>query len=95
MAIQFRDVAYGLPFLIQMTMYISPIIYPVRLIPDRFLPVFGLNPMVGVVAGLRAAVENGPIPWGLLLQAGVIATLLAVFGVYYFRKAERVFADVA
>jgi lipopolysaccharide transport system permease protein len=94
MAIQYRDVAYGLTFLSQMIMYVSPVIYPVSLIPNRFLPIYGLNPIAGVIAGFRAVLESGPIPWRLIIEGGIVAIVLFVFGIYYFRKSERVFADV-
>jgi lipopolysaccharide transport system permease protein len=94
--IQYRDVRYLVPFLLQVWMYASPIVYPASLVPPRYRLVYALNPMVGVVEGFRAALlGTRGVAWPVLaVSLGVGAALLAS-GALYFRKTERVFADVA
>lgn len=94
--IQYRDIRYVVPFLLQVWMYASPVVYPASIVPERFRSLYALNPMVGVIEGFRAVllgtqqVELGTI--GISLAVGV---LLFVTGALYFRRVERVFADVA
>jgi lipopolysaccharide transport system permease protein len=93
--VRFRDVKHALPFLIQIGMYASPVVYPVGLVPERWRLVYSLNPMVGVIEGFRWSLLGTRTPdfQAILLSLGVVATLLAA-GLVYFRKMERSFADV-
>jgi lipopolysaccharide transport system permease protein len=96
LAVQYRDVSHALVFAIQTLMYVSPVVYSDRIVPDRFRILYGLNPVAGVIAGLRASVlGTGPMPWDLVIPGTVTAVFLAVSGLYYFRSRERLFADVA
>jgi lipopolysaccharide transport system permease protein len=95
LAVQYRDVSHGLGFGIQAIMYMSPVIYSDHIVPDRFRIIYGLNPVAGVIAGMRAVMlGTGPLPWELIVPGAMIALLLAVSGLYYFRSRERIFADV-
>jgi lipopolysaccharide transport system permease protein len=95
MAVQYRDVAYGLNFFIQIGLFLTPVIYDVTAIPARFLPVFGLNPMVGVIATYRAVLLGvQPINWMLVAESIAVSVGLLASGAFYFRRAERLFADV-
>jgi lipopolysaccharide transport system permease protein len=94
--IQYRDVKHLVPFLSQIWMYASPIVYPVSLVPERLRPFYALNPMVGIVEGFRSVLlQSGPIPWRLLAISATTGTLLLVGGALYFRRTERLFADIA
>jgi lipopolysaccharide transport system permease protein len=94
--IQYRDVRFAVPFLVQVWMYVSPVIYPASLVPERYRLLYALNPMVGVIEGFRAALLGaGPVPWTAIGLSFGVGTLLFVSGTLYFRRAERVFADVA
>ena len=94
--IQYRDVKYITPFLIQIWMYGSPIVYPMSLVPESVRPWYMLNPMAGVIEGFRAVLlGTGPVPWTALGIASGMAVFIFVVGVYYFRQTERLFADVA
>ncbi|NUO61985.1 MAG: ABC transporter permease [Gemmatimonadaceae bacterium] len=94
--IQYRDVKHLVPFLSQIWMYASPIVYPVSLVPARLRPFYALNPMVGIVEGFRSVLlQSGPIPWRLLGISAATGTLLLVGGALYFRRTERLFADIA
>jgi lipopolysaccharide transport system permease protein len=94
--IQYRDVKHLVPFLSQIWMYASPIVYPASLVPERLRPFYALNPIVGIVEGFRAVLlRTGPIPWGLLGVSTATGVLLLVTGALYFRRTERLFADIA
>jgi lipopolysaccharide transport system permease protein len=95
LAVQYRDVAYGLGFAVQVLMYLSPVIYPASLIPTRYRTLYGLNPMAGVIEGTRAALLGvPPVPWDLILPGAATTALLLVSGLLYFHRRERIFADV-
>lgn len=94
--LQYRDVKQITPFLVQIWMYASPIVYPLSLVPHELRMVYALNPIVGVVAGFRAVLlGQETLPWPELLIALLTSGLLLVTGTSFFRKTERVFADIA
>ena len=96
LAIQYRDIKYGMGFAVQLLMYAAPVVYPASLIPERFRLLYGLNPMAGVIEGFRAALlGTRPMPWDLIALGTVAALVIAVSGAFYFRHMERIFADVA
>lgn len=95
LAIQYRDVKFALSYVIQILMYAAPVVYPTTLIPERYQLLYALNPMVGVIEGFRAALlGTRPMPWDLILVGSVSALLIATAGSFYFRRTERIFADV-
>ena len=95
MNVSYRDIKYAIPFGVQIWMYATPIIYPLDFLPPRFRPFLELNPMTGIVEAFRAAIfSSQPMPWVLLSKSAVITLVLFVVGSYYYRKAERTFADV-
>jgi lipopolysaccharide transport system permease protein len=91
----YRDVQYLIPFLVQLWMYISPVIYPIDKIPAGAARIaFSLNPMTGVIGGFRWALLGQKFPGGYMwVSIGIVAVLL-VGGLFYFKRMERVFADV-
>jgi lipopolysaccharide transport system permease protein len=95
LTVTYRDFRYVIPFMLQVWMYLSPIIYPVTLVPPRWQLVLALNPMVGVIDGFRSALLG--VPWNIpaLVISTVAALASLLFGLFYFRKTERRFADVA
>lgn len=96
MAIQYRDIKHALSFVVQLAMYASPIIYSANIIPERFRYLYAINPMVGVIEGFRSALlGTGPMPWDLIAIGSASATVFLVSGLFYFRRQERVFSDVA
>lgn len=97
LAIQYRDVAYSLNFFSNMLQYLVPVIYPTSLVSGKLLPILGLNPMVGVIDTFRASLLGPAYPYHPLLiaEALVVSGLLLVSGAIYFRRSERLFADVA
>jgi lipopolysaccharide transport system permease protein len=95
-AVQYRDVKHALTFGTQLLMYLAPVVYPLSNIPDNYIWLYSLNPMVGVVEGFRVCLlSHQPFPWFTLLEGAVTSLLLFIFGLYSFRKMERKFADVA
>jgi len=100
MSVQYRDVKHAMPFLTQLLMYAAPVVWSAALIEERFGPtgrlLFGLYPMVGVIEGFRSALLNtGPMPWDMLAAGTASALVLFVSGLFYFRRMEAFFADVA
>lgn len=95
-AVQYRDVSYAMSFIVQVLMYVSPVVYPTSLVPERFRLLYALNPMVGVIEGFRSALlGTTPLPWGLIAVSSLSAMILLGSGMLYFRRMERYFADVA
>jgi lipopolysaccharide transport system permease protein len=93
--VQYRDVKYTVPFLVQFWMYATPIVYPSSLLPEPWKTLYGLNPMAGVVEGFRWALLGVKTPPGPMLWASVTAAvLLLVSGAFFFRRMEKTFADV-
>lgn len=93
--VRYRDVKYALPFLIQVWMYATPIVYPMSVVPQRFRPILALNPCSGIVNGLRACLfQDSPFNFGLVGISLLAAIATFVLGAFYFRMAEKSFADV-
>ncbi len=92
--VQYRDVRYTIPFLTQFWFFLTPIAYSSRYVPEPLRPLYGLNPMAGVVDGFRWALLGGPPPGPLLLVSIITVAALLLGGLIYFRRMERTFADV-
>ena len=94
--IQYRDVRHIVPFIVQIWMYISPVVYPLSLVPDRYRTLYALNPMAGIIQTFRVVLlRTGPVPWDTLGVSTIVAVLLFVSGTLYYRRTEHLFADVA
>jgi lipopolysaccharide transport system permease protein len=95
MSVKYRDIKYVLPFVIQLMLFATPIIYPSSVVPDRFRPFLALNPVWGMVDCFRACLLPNQ-PFDLKLIGISIGVTLVVFmaGLYYFRKSEKTFADI-
>jgi lipopolysaccharide transport system permease protein len=93
--VKYRDVGHAIPFVVQIWMFVSPIVYPVSLVPERWKLLYGLNPMVGVIEGFRWALlgESAPDPFMMGLSIVMVLGVL-VGGIVYFRQMEREFADI-
>jgi lipopolysaccharide transport system permease protein len=93
--VQYRDVRYTLPFLTQIWLFATPVVYPASMLPEPWHTLFGLNPMAGVVEGFRWALLGKAPPPGLLLVVSSVAVIVVLLsGVLYFRRMEETFADV-
>lgn len=93
--VQFRDVKYVVPFLTQFWMYATPIAYSSSSVPEAWRPIFGLNPMVGVVEGFRwAALGTNTAPGPMIAVSSAAAVALLAGGAFYFKRMEKTFADI-
>jgi lipopolysaccharide transport system permease protein len=93
--VKYRDVRQALPFLIQVLFFLTPVIYPVTLIPERFHWLLYLNPMTGVITVMRSTLlGEGDIPWPLVGLSVVVSLLVCILGLIYFQRREREFADI-
>ena len=100
LAIQYRDIRQGIPFLSQLLMYAAPVVWPVSLISDKFDNAgrlfYGLYPMGGVIEGFRSALlGQNPMPWDLICIGFISSSILFFTGAIYFKKKEQIFVDVA
>jgi len=91
----YRDINYVLPFLTQLWMFLTPIAYPSSIVPRQFQTLYALNPMAGVVEGFRwVLLGSGQPPGVMTLVSGLAAIVLLISGMFYFRRMERLFADM-
>lgn len=92
--VEYRDFQYVTPFMIQIWMFCSPVVYPVSIVPERWRWVLTLNPMTGIIDGYRAAFLGKAIDWEGLGISGVTVVLIFIIGLSYFMKVEERFADI-
>jgi lipopolysaccharide transport system permease protein len=93
--VKYRDVKHAIPFLVQIWLFLTPVIYPIKAIPARFRWLITLNPMSGIIEAFRATtVPSQPFDWASLLLAIVATLIILVVGVAYFRKQEDYFTDI-
>lgn len=92
--VQYRDVGYVLPFLSDFMRIVSPVAFATSLVPTKWVALYAINPMVGVIDGFRWALLGAPAPNAIGLSVSIVVSLaLLVSGLYYFRRMERTFAD--
>jgi lipopolysaccharide transport system permease protein len=94
--VRYRDVGYIMPFVSNLWMYLTPVVYPVSMIPEKWHVLYFLNPMAGVVEGFRYALlgTTQSFSSGMILISAAIAILLLITGMFYFRRMEKQFADM-
>src|SRR5215467_15733906 len=93
--VQYRDVRYAVPFLMQVWLFATPVIYATNDVPDRWRLILALNPMTGVIEAFRwALLQTGDPPIQQLATSLLIVAVLLATGLLYFRRMERTFADV-
>jgi lipopolysaccharide transport system permease protein len=91
--VKYRDIRYIVPFLLQLWMFVTPIIYPTSMIPEGYRWLLALNPLSGLIEGFRYAVAPYPMDWTLLAISLVEIAALLMASLVYFRRSERAFAD--
>ena len=93
--VRYRDIKYTIPFLIQMWLFLTPVIYPTSILPDKYRFVVALNPIAGIIEGIRGILfpQKG-IDWGMIGLSTAISMLIMVVGVTYFLRSEKKFADI-
>lgn len=94
LTVKYRDIRFALPFLIQVWMFATPVIYPVSLVPAKWRWALALNPVTGTVEGFRAALFGRPMPWFYLAYSVAFGIVMLVYAAYSFRRLERTFADL-
>ena len=93
--VQYRDVRYTLTFIVQFWLIASPVAYSSTLVPEQWRPFYGLNPMAGVIEGFRWALLGKAQAPGMMLWVSVaVVAVVLVGGLYYYRRMEKIFADV-
>lgn len=93
--VKYRDIKYAIPFGIQLWMYMTPIIYPSSIFPERFQWLLALNPLTGLIEAFRyALLPTRPLQWDVLGLSLAVTVVAFVVGVVYFKRAEKVFADI-
>jgi len=90
----YRDVQHVIPFLIQIWMFLTPVIYPATAVPLRFRWLILVNPLTGIISAYRAAILGGAVPWNQLGVSLGIAIALLTAGLAFFRSMDRYFADI-
>lgn len=92
--VKYRDVGFGLPFLIQVWMFLSPVIYPSSALPPKLRAAMMFNPVSGIIEAFRSALFGLPFQWRPLLVSCVITLVVLACAAFWFRRMEREFADV-
>lgn len=93
--VKYRDIGSTIPFLVQLWMFASPVVYPASMLPEKYRLVYALNPMVGVIEGFRSALLGTiAFPKQSLLVSTLVSIILFITGMFYFKQTERYFADI-
>jgi lipopolysaccharide transport system permease protein len=92
--LEYRDVSYAVPFLIQLWMFSTPVVYPSSVVPAAWRPFYALNPLVGVVDGFRWSLLGAPFPGtNVIAVSAAVGAALFLSGIFWFRTRERTFVD--
>lgn len=95
LAIEYRDVNHAMGFMMRLLMYSAPVVYSIEIIPEKYRFLYSLNPMVGVIEGMRASfLGTREMPWDMLLTGSIVATVVFIVGALFFKKQEVKFADI-
>jgi len=92
--VKYRDIRFALPFLIQLWLFVSPVIYPASFLPRKLRWVLSLNPLTGIIEGYRSSLFGLPFNWTALLAATAMTVALLIYAVFGFRRMEISFADI-
>jgi lipopolysaccharide transport system permease protein len=90
----YRDVQSLLALILQLWFYLSPIIYPISMVPTNLQIFYYLNPMAGLLEAYRAVLLNGQAPGNYLLLSALVSSLVFIFGFWLFKRVEFLFADI-
>lgn len=93
--VKYRDVGLAVPVVVQLWMFVSPVVYPSSLVPAQWQTLYELNPLVGILEGFRAALFDLEFDWTALAVSAVSTAVLLVYSAYLFRRVEKSFADLA
>lgn len=90
----YRDIQYLTNLILMLWMYLTPVVYPLSLVPKEFVWIYKLNPMVGIIEGYRSALFGFPLDKGTILLAFIVSLTIFILGFIVFKKSEKVFADI-
>lgn len=92
---KYRDIRYTIPFLVQLWMFASPIVYPATLVPEKYHLIYAVNPMVGIIEGFRSALLGTvAFPYEMVLISAVVSLIIFITGLIYYKQMESYFADI-
>ena len=94
LTIRYRDFQHVVPFMVQIGLYATPIAYPSSMIPDRYQLLYHLNPMTGIVEGMRWSILGGDALHPYSYLSFLVVIVLLISGIFYFKRMERVMADI-
>ena len=94
LTVAYRDFRYVIPFLVQLWMFATPVVYPASLVPEGWRWLLFLNPMAGFIEGFRSAFLGRPFDWSAITLSMIVAVAVFAAGIAYFEKVERRFADI-
>jgi len=92
--VKYRDIRHALPFMIQLWMFVSPVIYPSSIVSGKWRWVFALNPLTGIIEGFRSSLFGRAFNWTALAISSAFTLVLLVYSAYTFRRMEKTFADI-
>lgn len=92
--VKYRDFQYTVPFIIQIWMFASPVVYASTLVPESMRVWYGLNPMAGVIEGFRWALIGTDAPNAMIFVSFAVVIVILITGMFYFRKMEQYYADI-
>lgn len=92
--VRYRDIRYALPFLVQLWMFATPVIYPSSIVPEDRRWILELNPLTGIIEGFRSALLGRPLDWSPLGIAALVSVVILAYAAVSFRRMEREFADI-
>lgn len=93
--VRYRDIRHALPFVTQLWLFVTPVIYPSSLIPEAYRPLLALNPLTGLIEAFRASLlASQQVDWSSLEISAIVTLIIFMVGMLYFRKTERTFADI-
>ena len=93
--VKYRDIKHALPFIIQIWLFITPVIYPTSIIPEKYRIFVAFNPTVGLIEAFRSIIlPTREVDWRLFGMSVVITLFVLVMGLIFFRKTEKEFADI-
>jgi lipopolysaccharide transport system permease protein len=92
--VKYRDVGLAVPVLIQLWMFVSPVVYGLEMIPEKWRLVYSLNPLVGIIEGFRASLFGSTFDRRAIIISAAFTLILLVYGAYAFQRREKTFADI-
>ncbi len=90
----YRDIQYLTNLVLMVWMYMSPVVYPLSMVPEKYVWAYKLNPMVGIIEGYRSVLFGYPIEYSIIGWAFVVSLFVLILGFVVFKKFEKIFADI-